>query len=186
MLYVNYITIKLEMLETGQATHSSILGLPLWLSWLRICLQSRRPGFNSWVGKIPWRRERLPTPVYWSGEFHGLYSSWGAKSQTQLSDFHSLTQSWKWVSLEAQVVKNLPATLETQGPGFNPWVGKIPWRREWQPTPVFLPGKSHGQRSLMDYNPWDHKNLDTIEHLTHKQTKLEKYSNNQNNKNHSV
>ena len=36
--------------------------------------QCRRPGFNPWVGKIPWRRERLPTPVLWPREFHGLYS----------------------------------------------------------------------------------------------------------------
>ena len=41
--------------------------------------------------------------------------------------------------------------------GFIPWVGKIPWRRKWQPTPVFLPGESHGQRSLADYSPWGHK-----------------------------
>ena len=41
--------------------------------------------------------------------------------------------------------------------GFSPWVGKIPWRRKWQPTPVFLPGKSHGQRSLEGYNPWGYK-----------------------------
>ena len=40
---------------------------------------------------------------------------------------------------------------------FNPWVGKISWRRKWQPTPVFSPGKSHGQRSLAGYSPWDHK-----------------------------
>ena len=40
-------------------------------------------------------------------------------------------------------------------PGFNPWVGKIPWRRKWQPTPVFLPGKSYGQRSLVGYCPVD-------------------------------
>ena len=53
--------------------------LPLWLSWLRILPQFRRPGFNLWVGKIPWRGERLPTPVFWSGEFHGLYSSWGCR-----------------------------------------------------------------------------------------------------------
>ena len=39
----------------------------------------RRPWFNSWVGKIPWRRERLPTPLFWPGEFHGLYSPWGRK-----------------------------------------------------------------------------------------------------------
>ena len=38
--------------------------------------------------------------------------------------------------------------------GFNPWIGRIPWRRKWQPTPVFLPGKSHGQRSLAGYSPW--------------------------------
>jgi len=38
-----------------------------------------RPGFDSWVGKIPWGRERLPTPVFWPGEFHGLYSPWGRK-----------------------------------------------------------------------------------------------------------
>ena len=38
--------------------------------------------------------------------------------------------------------------------GFDPWVGKIPQRRAWQPTPVFLPGKSHGQRSLKGYSPW--------------------------------
>ena len=50
-----------------------------WLSWLRICPQCRRPGFDHWVGKIPWRRERLPTPVFWPGEFHGLYSPWGHK-----------------------------------------------------------------------------------------------------------
>ena len=37
--------------------------------------------------------------------------------------------------------------------GFNPWVGKIPWRRAWQPTPVFLPRESHGQRTLMGYSP---------------------------------
>ena len=48
---------------------------------------------------------------------------------------------------------------------FYPWVGKMPWRREWQPTPVFLPGKSHGQRSLAGYSPWDHKESDMIEQL---------------------
>ena len=37
---------------------------------------------------------------------------------------------------------------------FDPWVRKIPWRRKWQPSPVFLPGESHGQRSLVGYNPW--------------------------------
>ena len=44
---------------------------------------------------------------------------------------------------------------------FIPWVEMIPWRKKWQPTPVFLPGKAHGQRSLMDYSPWSHKESDT-------------------------
>ena len=47
-------------------------------------------------------------------------------------------------------------------PEFNPWIGKISWRRKWQPTPVFLPGKSHG-RSLVGYSPWDRKESDTTE-----------------------
>ena len=50
-------------------------------------------------------------------------------------------------------------------PGFDPWVGKIPWRRKWQPTPVLLPGKFHGLRSLVDYSPWGHKESDTTEQL---------------------
>jgi len=50
--------------------------------------------------------------------------------------------------------------------GFDLWVGKIPWRRKWQPTPVFLPGKSHGQRSLVGYSPWDSKESEVTERLS--------------------
>ena len=46
------------------------------------------------------------------------------------------------------------------------YVGKIPWRRAWQPTPVFLPGESHGQRSLAGYSPWSHKESDITEQLS--------------------
>ena len=46
---------------------------------------------------------------------------------------------------------------------FDPWIGKIPWRRAWQPTPVFLPGESHGRRSLKGYSPWGHTELDMTE-----------------------
>ena len=62
------------------------------------------------------------------------------------------------------MIKNPPAMQETR---FNPWVRKIPWRREWKPTPVFWPGKSHGQRSLVGYSPWSHKELDMTEWLIH-------------------
>ena len=50
-------------------------------------------------------------------------------------------------------------------PGFVPWVGKISWRRKWQPSPV-LPGEFHGQRSLVGYSPWGHKESDMTEQLT--------------------
>ena len=54
--------------------------------------------------------------------------------------------------------------LQCRKPEFNPWVGKIPWGRAWQPTPVFLPGECHGQRSLAGYSPWGCKN--TTEQLS--------------------
>ena len=50
--------------------------------------------------------------------------------------------------------------------GSIPWIGKILWRREWLPTPVFLPGEFHGQRSLAGYSPWDCKEVDTTQQLT--------------------
>ena len=50
-------------------------------------------------------------------------------------------------------------------PGIKGWVGKIPWRRKWQPTPVFLPGKFHGWKSLVGYSPWGLKELDMPEWL---------------------
>ena len=55
--------------------------------------------------------------------------------------------------------------LQCRRPGFNPWVEKISWRRTWQPTPVFLPEKSHGWRSLVGYSPWGRKELDRTERL---------------------
>ena len=53
---------------------------------------------------------------------------------------------------------------------FSPWVGKIPWSRIWQPSPIFLPEKFHGPRSLVGYNPWTCKKSDTTELLTHTHT----------------
>ena len=67
------------------------LGSPV-AQLVKNCLQCGRCGFDPWVGKIPWRRERLPTPVFWPGEFHGLYIVHGvAKSGTRLSDLHYTT-----------------------------------------------------------------------------------------------
>ena len=63
----------------------------------------------------------------------------------------------------SQMVKNLVAIQETW---VQSLVGKIPWRRKWQPTPVFLPGEFHGQRSLAGYSPWGRKESDMTEQLT--------------------
>ena len=64
------------------------------------------------------------------------------------------------------MVKKKKSRLQCRRPGFDPWVGKIPWRRAWQPTPVFLPGESPGQRNLVGYSPWGHKESDTTERPT--------------------
>ena len=61
----------------------------------------------------------------------------------------------------ALVVKHLPANAGDVRRRFDPWVRKIPWRRAWQPTPVFLPGEPHGQRSLVGYSPWGGTESDT-------------------------
>ena len=63
----------------------------------------------------------------------------------------------------ALMVKNLPASAGEKEVWFNPWVGKIPWRRKWQPTPIFLPGECPGQRSLVGCSPWGCQELDTTE-----------------------
>ena len=66
-------------------------GHPLQYSWASLAqlvknpLQCVRPGFDPWVGKVPWRRESLPTPVLWPGELHGLYSPWGRREWDRLS-----------------------------------------------------------------------------------------------------
>ena len=60
--------------------------------------------------------------------------------------------------------------LQCRRSGFNPWIRKIPWRREWLPTPIFFPGELHRQRNLVGYSPWCHKESDTTEQLTHTHT----------------
>ena len=78
----------------------------------------------------------------WRAAIHGV-----AKSRTRLSDWTELN----WWLIRSRI------QLQCRRPRFDPWVGKIPWKRKWQSTPVFLPGKSHGQRSLSGDGPWDLK-----------------------------
>ena len=80
-----------------------------------------------------------------------------------------MTEREKFLMKKPQVQINKCSTgcicLQCGRPGFHPWVGKISWRRKWQSTPVLLPGKSHGQRSLVGYSPWGRKELDMTERL---------------------
>ena len=132
--------------STGEGigyTYSSLLGLPWWLSWYRICLQCGRPRFDPWVGKIPWRSAWKCTPIFQPGESHGLslLSLYGGSDGKE-------------------------STCQCRRLRFDPWVGKIPWRRARQPTPVFLPGESRGQRSLVGRSPWGCRESDTTEQLS--------------------
>ena len=110
-----------EDLLKGLATHSRILGLHLWLSWYRICLQCGRPGFDPWFGKIPWRRERLPNTVLWPGKFHGLYSPWGSQSGV-----HNWATFYCWWG---EICKNEPLAVKICI--RNKW----PWRPLCKNTP---------------------------------------------------
>ena len=131
------------------------------------------------------------------GEVQGgllCHSPWVTKSQTQLGDWtttirlclarseaallasshdHHLQQQYvfnmhPYISQVLLVVQMVRIYPHCGRPRFNPWVGKIPWKREWLPIPsshwewlpVFLLGEFHGQRSLMGYSPWCHKELD--------------------------
>ena len=64
-------------------------------------------------------------------------------------------------SIPGSVSSRQSICLQSGRPGCNSWVGKFPWRRKWQPTPVFLPGEAYGQRSLAGYSLWDHQESDT-------------------------
>ena len=89
---------------------------------------------------------------------------------------HGLCVSLKWLLLQSHLLIYKVFTGGNAGDAwryrFNPWFGKIPWRRKWQPTPLFLPGEFHGQRRLAGYSPWGYKELDMIEHAhTHFQNR---------------
>ena len=95
-----------------------------------------------------------------------LETFWVAVSQRLCSSNSHFGLPW-WL-------RQLSVCLQCGRPGFDPCIRKIPWRRKWQPTPVLLPGESHGWKTLVGYNPWGRKELDTAErlHFTSLQTKM--------------
>ena len=127
-------------------------------------MRSRRVG-HDWATSLSlftfmhWRRKWQPTPGFLPGESQGWGSLWAAvygvaQSRTRLKRLSSSSSS----SSSHRHRRRCDCSHR-----FDPWVEKIPWKRKWQPTPVFLPGKSQGQRSLVGYSPWGCKELDTME-----------------------
>ena len=106
-----------------------------------ICLQCRKPQFDSWVGKIPCRREQLPTPVFWPGEFHGLYGPWGHKELDTT------------VQLSLSLSFGFPGGSEVKASASNVgYLGSIPGSGR-------SPGEGNGnplQYSCLE-NPWTEK-----------------------------
>ena len=125
----------------GVSFHVLLLFYTLWVQ------------FTSWN----WLIETWPCLVFFSDDVPQDIS-WGQVS------FKALSNLWLLRALQhlfygfpaGSMGKNPPAVKEIfRRFGFDPWVGKIRWRRKWQLTPVFLPGESHRQRSLAGYSPWD-------------------------------
>ena len=139
---------------------------------------------------MPWRRKWQPTPVFLPGESQGREAWWAAvygvaQSRTRLKGLSSSSSLnrvyWNPPPLGRTYSSLIILSLDLPDPGgasgkeptcqcrrckrhgFDPWVRKMLWRRKWQPAPVFLPGKSHGQRSLAANSPWSHKESDMIE-----------------------
>ena len=107
-----------------------------------------------WVGSGSW---------WWTGNT-GMLQSMGSQRVG-----HDWETELNWLKCEAEGFPGGTSGKESapqcRRHGFDPWVRKIPWSRKWQPTPVFLPGKSHGQRSLVGYSLWIIKQSHTTDCL---------------------
>ena len=103
--------------------------------------------------------------VFSRHEYSVLFEMWADRGQAEGISDHSAalcSSNSTQCSIMAYVGKEcknewIYVYMQRRGPRFNPWAEKIPWRRQWQTSPVFLPGESHGQRSLVSYNPWGHR-----------------------------
>ena len=101
--------------------------------------------------------------VLYSSEGRKPWTGWSGPSQSVDHPAQSAKfPMGPWMGLVAQTVEDPPASA-----GDLSSISKLLSRKDWPPTPLFLPGGSHGQRSLVDYSPWGHKELDRIEKLTH-------------------
>ena len=127
------------------------------------------PGLNPESGRFP--GEAIGYPIQYSclENPHGQwslagYSPWGCK-KSDMTERLSTAQDKEFELPRWHRGKESACQCRRHRRlGFNPWVRKIPWSRKWQPTPVFAPGKSHGQKSLADYSLQSHKESDMTKH----------------------
>ena len=130
------------------------LGTLDWLNWKYSAPEADLLGHQS-----PVSTERIIYPLFAKVAKMPLMG-WLKQQKRIFSQFWRLevwdqgfgTSGFPW-GLEAQLVKNKNSP-QSRRHNFDPWEGKIPWKRAWQPTPVLLPGESHGQRSLVGWSPW--------------------------------
>ena len=104
-----------------------------------------------------WRRKEQ--------EASNIRIKWLAQNYYLIESTMSISLRWGFPG-GASDKKSACQCSRCKRPGFDPWTRKIPWRRAQQLTPVFLPRESHGQRSLVGFSPWVHKDLDTTGRLT--------------------
>ena len=137
----------------------------MWLSWLRICLQCRRTGFDPWVEKIPWGRERQPTPAFQPGESHGLYSPWGCKESDMterlslhFGKYNKIKRSRTTQDNPPAAEVSLPAPLEVTASGSQGLCPLGPGHHDaltlGRAMPLCRGCRSHVSRTLHAQSRW--------------------------------
>ena len=142
-------------------------GFPWWLNNKESACNAIEVGSIPGLGRSPAEEHGNPLLNSCLENFMDRGTWWvtvhrTAKSQIQLKQLSTHTcMEQRWASLLAQ-----SSACQYRRPGFDPRVGKMPWRRKWQPAPVFLPGESHGQRSLLGYSPQHRKESNRTEWMS--------------------
>ena len=148
-------THTLALLNSWQTFKNWEILIKIWFPALESSLS-----WQFWAYILTWQQHLEGSVPVWATVTSTPYYIWGGQWPFTAAAVHPFLSFFfcphqaAYASLVAQTGKNLPAM---QTPGFSPRVWKIPWRRNWQPTPVFLTGEFHGQRSLAGYSPWDVK-----------------------------
>ena len=130
-----------------------------WASLVAWLIKNLPAMWETWVPSLNWEdpleKSKATHSSFWPGVFNGLFH------------FHFLLTEANGVASRCHSGKESTCQFRRcKRHGFDPRVGRIPWRRKWLPTPLVLPGKSHGQRSLAGYSPWGRKESDMTERLS--------------------